>query len=179
MNLIFNMFKYLLLVFVFGCEYHVVSPDLDKTHVLLRDISFGYIDNFDINNKYFNNIINLREDCFNIRSSSGLVGGKLFIGTVAHNAVGYFAYFQKNTTAFIHDMCIGSAYRGVGVGKQLLSWGLSQIESLPWVSTLELDVLSNNRTAIKLYKHAGFKIIYKFKDRDGEELFRMSKDITN
>lgn len=50
--------------------------------------------------------------------------------------------------------CVMPGFRNMGIGKHLLSWLVAEYPQ----HTLELDVLANNTTAIRLYRKHGFEI---------------------
>ncbi|HXW53490.1 MAG TPA: GNAT family N-acetyltransferase [Myxococcota bacterium] len=115
------------------------------------------INSFSADNMRYNDVLNLRDDCFQTKSPAELLGGKLFIATIDNKTVGYFGYYLSDKhTAFIHDVCVGSPYRGSGVGTKLFKQGLAIIEANPEITELELHVDPNNGAAVKLYKSAGF-----------------------
>lgn len=72
---------------------------------------------------------------FGIRDANGRILG--FIGVAAH----------KIEMLFIHPNA-----RGKGIGKQLLSYAISQLDSD------EVDVNEQNGQAVGFYQHAGFRV---------------------
>lgn len=127
--------------------------------------------------KYFDDIINLRDDCFNTKSSSGLLGSDIFIGISNNKIYGFFSYsLESPTVAFIHDMCVGSSFRGAGLGTKLFNFGISKIENIPALKSMWLEVYTDNQAALKLYLSAGFEI--ESTHQDGTKLvYSMRKKI--
>lgn len=138
------------------------------------------LDYFDEKYNKYNDILNLRQDCFQTKSPGGLLGQKLFVGSIANNTVGFFAYrlYDNNKLAYIHDVCIGAPYRQKGIGRKLFNQGISLIEAIPSLTTIELKVYTDNFAAIKLYQSAGFFIIDESFD-NGKKIYRMRKNIKN
>lgn len=123
------------------------------------------IDSFKPDNKRYSDISNLRDDCFHNKELGPLLGQKLFIGTIDNTAVGYFVYYiQDKNTAFIADVCVGTTYRGSGIGTKLFKQGISLIEARPEITKLVLEVNQNNKPALKLYQSAGFVRVISYFD---------------
>ena len=112
---------------------------------------------FGADNARYNDVLNLRDDCFKTKNPDGLSGHNLIIGTIDNKTVGYFAYYiPNNDTAFIYDVCVGTPYRGIGIGSKLFKQGIAIIEAKPDIIVLQLDVESKNDRAQRLYQSAGF-----------------------
>ena len=58
-------------------------------------------------------------------------------------------------------IAIRNGYRGIGLGKYIMSEVLKQGKSLPGIKIFQLEVYDNNKPAIALYKKLGFKIVGK------------------
>ncbi|MBW3111626.1 MULTISPECIES: GNAT family N-acetyltransferase [Bacillaceae] len=70
------------------------------------------------------------------------------------------------------SMSISKDYRGMGIGKALLTALLDWAEENPLIEKVSLGVLSTNQRAISLYKQMGFleegRLIKEYKLNDGE-----------
>lgn len=129
-----------------------------KSNKKSNELLFETAEYFGSDHKRYNDILELRNDCFKAKKDTGLLGKKLFIATIDHKTAGYFTYYLSDPkTAFIHDVCVASSYRGSGVGTKLFNHGLSVIEAIPGITKLRLEVHSDNEPAKRLYKSAGFK----------------------
>ena len=76
--------------------------------------------------------------------------------SVAKVRNGYFFNYDKDSNAFISiiNVCIKSEFRGRGYGSFLMRRFIDEHKNEP----MELCVLSNNRSAIKMYESCGFNI---------------------
>ncbi|ADU28917.1 GNAT family N-acetyltransferase [Evansella cellulosilytica] len=87
---------------------------------------------------------------------------KLFLVVVQERLVGY-AYCEINT-AFsegdIHFIAVEKKARNKGVGKSLVKECLAFMYSYEEINEITLCVNSNNHSAIKIYRSAGFKEFY-------------------
>lgn len=93
-----------------------------------------------------------------------LAGLPTFHGALAfdgENAVGLincfagFSTFAAKPLLNIHDIVTRADWRGQGVGQALLGWAETRARSLGCCK-LTLEVLSNNRRALRSYEQAGF-----------------------
>lgn len=69
--------------------------------------------------------------------------------------------YQPGTKAC--NVCVGEEHRGKGYGNQIIKLLLNLAEK----SNVILTVLADNKRAVKLYKHFGFKILREFMDYGG------------
>ena len=76
--------------------------------------------------------------------------GKEIIGFVILQVCGSFA-------GYIQTICIGSGYRGKGYGKKLLQFCEDRILKIS--PNVFICVSSFNKSALRLYKEFGFKVI--------------------
>jgi ribosomal protein S18 acetylase RimI-like enzyme len=161
--------NFILIFLLYSC-----APGSTESPVL----TLGVIQNFNQHSDNFDTILNLRNDCFGTKNPSGLLGNKIFVGVKNNMIIGYFSYHlqNNNTEAFIHDVCVASSFIGAGVGTKFFNLGLADLESIPSIKALELNVHTDNEAALRLYTSAGFKILYTFKE-DSQKLYRMRKNI--
>ena len=92
--------------------------------------------------------------------------GKVFVAEVEHRVVGFVCVWGKvpsekldeepGECAFISDLVVLPAYRGLGVGRALLERAEEYARSLG-VTKIQLEVLANNTNALKLYTSDGFR----------------------
>ena len=155
----------LFLFFVAGC-----GPDFSE-------LSLSIINNFNKNSHEYNNILDLRNQCFNILSSSGLIGNEIFTAIKDNKIIGFITYQLRdnNNTAFIHDVCVGTNYRRMGLGTKFFSLVLKNLEKYKF-KTLELEVYEDNLAARKIYERMGFMQVKKYKEH-GRNILLMRKKI--
>lgn len=89
--------------------------------------------------------------------------GAVKIAIVDGNIVGYILYTYRDSPlqlykkrGTIYDLFVREKYRGMGIGKALLSSALEDLK-LNGVKMVQLYVKSDNITAISLYESYGFK----------------------
>jgi ribosomal protein S18 acetylase RimI-like enzyme len=92
--------------------------------------------------------------------------GKVLVAEVDHQVVGFVCVWGKVPSeeldeepgdyAFISDLVVLPAYRGHGVGRALLERAEEYARSLG-VTKIQLEVLANNASALKLYTSDGFR----------------------
>lgn len=80
-------------------------------------------------------------------------GAKYFLLTYQNLPVGYTAYEALNDQIYISKLYLHANYRGKG----LMSAIFDYYESIAGDKTLHLNVNQNNRQAIAVYEHRGFK----------------------
>jgi len=91
--------------------------------------------------------------------------GQVFVAEVDNQIVGFVCLWVKvksealdeepSEHAFISDLVVLPAYRGRGLGRALLQKA-EEHARLQGATTLKLEVLAKNETALTLYKHHGF-----------------------
>jgi len=66
---------------------------------------------------------------------------------------------KENNTACLTNMCVDKKYRNMHIGLNLLDFAINDYinNSKNLGNAIEFDVLKDNISAIKLYKHLGFK----------------------
>ncbi|WP_372678402.1 GNAT family N-acetyltransferase [Desulfosarcina sp.] len=85
----------------------------------------------------------------------------IFLGIINGEAVGIavcfigFSTFAAQPLINVHDLAVLSGHRGNGVGRQLLA-GVERKARDLGCCKVTLEVLENNRRALKLYAAAGF-----------------------
>ncbi len=85
----------------------------------------------------------------------------IFLGMINGEAVGIavcfigFSTFAARPLINVHDLAVLPAHRGNGVGRQLLA-GVERKARDLGCCKVTLEVLENNRRALKLYAAAGF-----------------------
>ena len=89
--------------------------------------------------------------------------------SIAPVVKGYFVPLIQETQAFsgynLINLCIDSAYRGQGFGKQLLRFCLERCGNVP----IHLDVIASNAPAICLYEGLGFRITAEYMGFSGSD----------
>lgn len=96
----------------------------------------------------------------NLASGSGrhvfgaFVGPEL-VGTVG---VGRESARKLKHKGFIRGMYVAAAYRGAGMGKQLLEHALAFAASMEGLRQVTLTVTADNSAAVALYESRGFKV---------------------
>ena len=80
---------------------------------------------------------------------------------------------ELEETAVIHELYVNEAYRGRGVGKNLLNFLISEVKKDRRVKFLKLWVKDVQLPARRLYESAGFK----FTERAGEHTAIMEKEL--
>lgn len=82
----------------------------------------------------------------------------------------------KDNIAELKRMYIKPGYRGVGLGKKLLEIALLRAKELDY-SKIYLDTLSSMKSAVKIYKTAGFKEIRPYRFNPSEDVLFFGKVI--
>jgi ribosomal protein S18 acetylase RimI-like enzyme len=92
--------------------------------------------------------------------------GKVFVAEVGQKVVGFVCVWGKNPPeeldeepeeyAFVSDLVVLPAYRRQGVGQALLERAEGYARSLG-IKKIQLEVLSRNTGALKLYTNDGFR----------------------
>ncbi|MFD2212091.1 GNAT family N-acetyltransferase [Metabacillus endolithicus] len=84
----------------------------------------------------------------------------LIIAEKDEKVIGFIAFESPNRKRLAHtgsfETMIYSDYRGLGIGKMLISELLAWAENNPLIEKVSLGVLSTNNRAISLYKSMGF-----------------------
>ncbi|ATY88382.1 GNAT family N-acetyltransferase [Lactococcus lactis] len=85
----------------------------------------------------------------------GIFDGKELVGMVSfHKEIGE----KERHKGDIYGMFIHGDYQDKGLGKRLLSSLINKVkEDYPDLEQIRLSVVSNNISAIKLYRHLGFE----------------------
>ena len=74
--------------------------------------------------------------------------------------VGFILLQQAANTADVIELCVRESLRRQGIGRHLLEQGLD-IASKNGVSRVLLEVNATNKSAYKLYRPSGFKLVGK------------------
>jgi ribosomal protein S18 acetylase RimI-like enzyme len=82
----------------------------------------------------------------------------------------------KDNIAELKRMYIKPGYRGVGLGNKLLEIALLRAKELDY-SKIYLDTLSSMKSAVKIYKTAGFKEIKPYRFNPSEDALFFEKVI--
>ena len=86
---------------------------------------------------------------------------------------------EEHKVAEIWGMYVNNSYRGMGIGKRLITSALEKTVSLPTVEKVKLMVNIDQIPAIELYKKLGFQIIettdYLLGDGKNHKLYIMEK----
>ena len=93
---------------------------------------------------------------------------------------GYVLVLVKRSKAKLYSIGVSEEYRGRGVADKLLEQASKELISLGFEST-RLEVRTDNRAAIKLYKKVGFTAIKRLKSfyRDGCDAYLMELEYVN
>ena len=89
--------------------------------------------------------------------------GKLFLVAEINNEIAGFVNFNNwdtrktRHTGFLSVFLL-KKYRGIGLGRALMSELINWAKNNPLIKKMSLAVFENNRNAIALYKKMGFKI---------------------
>jgi ribosomal protein S18 acetylase RimI-like enzyme len=89
------------------------------------------------------------------RNRFGAFDGDRLVGMVG---VGREAQIKLRHKAFIRGMQVDVAYRGTGVGRQLMNEAMACIATMEGVTKVTLAVTVGNAAAIHLYESLGFKV---------------------
>lgn len=89
------------------------------------------------------------------RNRFGAFDGERLVGMVG---VGREAQIKLRHKAFIRGMQVDMAYRGTGVGRQLMNQAMECIATMEGVTKVTLAVTVGNAAAIHLYESLGFKV---------------------
>lgn len=90
----------------------------------------------------------------------GVAGSALFLAEHANELLGTLALSRCAQAELAHvvrlDLKVRNGARGHGVGAALLRQGLAWLAASPVIERIELEVMSNNPAAIRLYERCGF-----------------------
>ncbi|MET0320352.1 MAG: GNAT family N-acetyltransferase [Duganella sp.] len=89
------------------------------------------------------------------RNRFGAFDGDRLVGMVG---VGREPQIKLRHKAFIRGMQVDVAYRGTGVGRQLMNEAMACIATMEGVTKVTLAVTVGNAAAIHLYESLGFKV---------------------
>lgn len=89
------------------------------------------------------------------RNRFGAFDGERLVGMVG---VGRESQIKLRHKAFIRGMQVDLAYRGTGVGRQLMNTAMECIAGMEGVTKVTLAVTVGNAPAIHLYESLGFKV---------------------
>lgn len=104
-------------------------------------------------------------------------GSETDVGTVVGYIVADSVPNHGVSLGHVKDIAVAPSHRGAGIGRQLLSRGLSVLAN-HGVGRVKLEVRESNDAAISLYRHFGFEIhhvIPRYYD-DGEDAYVMVRD---
>ncbi len=105
---------------------------------------------------------------------------KIFILVGESNTIyGFNLVELVDNSAYLHKICIDPKLEGKGHGSELINRGLIALRSAK-ISTLSLEVDTNNQRAIEFYKARGFVQIGKRKRfySDGSDAFVFELSVT-
>nr|WP_315218390.1 GNAT family N-acetyltransferase [uncultured Duganella sp.] len=89
------------------------------------------------------------------RNRFGAFDGDRLVGMVG---VGRESQIKLRHKAYIRGMQVDVAYRGTGVGRQLMEHAMEFISTMEGVTKVTLAVTVGNAAAITLYESIGFKV---------------------
>lgn len=88
--------------------------------------------------------------------------GALFVAVQAGNVVGYVSLSRPNDAFRAHiatlSVNVHPEWRGCGLGSALLDSALAWARSQPQIERVELEALTRNKGAIRLYRRHGFRV---------------------
>ena len=120
--------------------------------------------------EHLDQIMIVEENAFSTPWSKDAFRGELtnelahyWVAEIEAKVVGYFGIWYIFNEGHITNVAVHSDYRGEGIGKKLLEYGLSQaLEN--GIDAVTLEVRPSNRVAIELYTNFGFEAVGKRKD---------------
>ena len=129
---------------------------------LINDGFFGNISIVPIEQKHITDIARLEELCFSEPwSEEGILeayrlGTKFFVAEIDNLFAGYIGIKAVIDEGYITNIAVFPEYRGMGVGKALISrvFEFAEEKQLSFVS---LEVRPSNTAAVSLYEKTGFK----------------------
>ena len=88
--------------------------------------------------------------------------GALFVAVQAGSVVGYVSLSRPNDAFRAHiatlSVNVHPEWRGCGLGSALLDSALAWARSQPQIERVELEALTRNKGAIRLYRRHGFRV---------------------
>lgn len=103
--------------------------------------------------------------------------GEFVVAHLSNRPVGYIIAHNKGNKLELDSMAVDKDYRGLGIGCLLIDSIINKFKD----KKAFLEVRTNNKEAITLYKKFGFKIVKTLKRyyRDEANAFLMEKDCFN
>lgn len=104
----------------------------------------------------------------------------LYLAEIEGKIAGYVLVLIKRSNAKLYSIGVSKEFRGMGVANRLLERVLSELVALGFERTL-LEVRTDNKVAIELYKKIGFTAIKRLKSfyRDGCDAYLMELEYVN
>lgn len=102
----------------------------------------------------------------------------LYVAEIEEKIVGYVLVLIKRKKAKLYSLGVDDRFRGQGISTQLLKRALDEVVALGFEKML-LEVRTDNKSALALYKKFGFQTIKKEARfyRDGCDAYIMSLDL--
>jgi len=89
---------------------------------------------------------------------------------------GYIAYSLKAETAYIESVYLDEKYRGLGLGKEILSHLEEELQA-NGINMIKLYVFAHNQAAFNLYKKIGYNIENGYFNNDIPIGYHMKKEM--